>query len=200
MENRFNTMGCIVLVAGLPGSGKTTIARKLAEQFPKSFHLQVDSIRAMVVNGAINPNDVAELTPELIEQFTLEREGASKLAILYASSGYAVIVDDVALPLNFLEQYDDKFRRVLLHRVLLLPSLPETERRLRERGDLYDETFITNLPRLHNYLSRMPQSDWVVVDSSQLRVDETFQAVMDKTFGTNGLSLQEIDTKTVNGR
>lgn len=184
MEHRLNATGCIVLVAGLPGSGKTTIAQKLAGEFPKSFHLQVDSIRAMVVNGAINPEDVTEITPELNEQFRLEREGASHLAFLYASNGYAVIVDDVALPLNFLEQYDDKFRRVLLHRILLLPTLPETERRFRERDDLYDETFIANLPRLHGYLSRLPQSDWIVVDSSDLTSDETFQVVMERTFGT----------------
>ena len=38
----------LLIFCGLPGSGKTTLARVIAETIPSSFHLQTDVIRSMV--------------------------------------------------------------------------------------------------------------------------------------------------------
>ncbi len=40
--------GRLVIFCGIPGSGKTTIARKVAAQNEPSVHLQTDAIRAMI--------------------------------------------------------------------------------------------------------------------------------------------------------
>jgi len=57
----------IVWMTGPPGSGKTTIARGLAEHFPKSLHIQVDHLREMMVNGVASPD--AGFTEEANQQF-----------------------------------------------------------------------------------------------------------------------------------
>jgi predicted kinase len=41
----------VVLISGLPGSGKTTIARTLAQQLPRSACISCDQLRHMIVGG-----------------------------------------------------------------------------------------------------------------------------------------------------
>ena len=89
-------MSDIVLITGPPGSGKTTIASRVAKHFPKSLHIQVDHLREMMVNGLALPD--TGWTEEANRQFQLARSTATSMANLYADQGVFVIIDDVSVP------------------------------------------------------------------------------------------------------
>ena len=43
------------LISGIPGAGKSSVSRALAESLSKSTHLEVDLVREIVVTGYLAP-------------------------------------------------------------------------------------------------------------------------------------------------
>lgn len=64
----------MISIAGLPGAGKTTVARRLAEGFSRSVHLEVDQLRKMVVRGHLSPADAGGWSDALAHQCLMESE------------------------------------------------------------------------------------------------------------------------------
>src|SRR5690349_15017848 len=94
----------IIFITGAPGSGKSTIARRLAEHYPKSLHLQVDHLREMMVSGLALPGGDA-WNDEINRQFQWARTSAGNMAEVYARAGVVVVIDDVSVPAEFAEHY-----------------------------------------------------------------------------------------------
>ena len=59
----------IYLIAGSPASGKSTLARLLAQRAAKGLHIPVDDLRTMVHGGVVHPGPV--WSKELVEQLKL---------------------------------------------------------------------------------------------------------------------------------
>lgn len=74
----------VVLLRGLPGIGKTTVAAILRERMVPSVRVSVDTIRYFAV-----PRDLSEETIEAAER------AASALAMSYANDGFTVFVEGV---------------------------------------------------------------------------------------------------------
>jgi probable phosphoglycerate mutase len=74
----------VVLLRGLPGIGKTTVAAILRERMVPSVRVSVDTIRYFAV-----PRDLNEETIEAAER------AASALAMSYANDGFTVFVEGV---------------------------------------------------------------------------------------------------------
>ena len=170
----------VILISGLPASGKTSVSQQLAKTFKKGFHLQVDQLRSMVVRGGISPDTATEWNDALEIQFRLERAAASVLASTYAEAGFSVIVDDVAVPANVLSHYEQLARQWPMLNFLLFPSVSETQRRLSERRHEFDDIFTNRLSMLHSHLESADKSEWNVLDTSDWTIDETVQAVIDR--------------------
>jgi predicted kinase len=160
----------MILVAGLPGSGKTTVARKLAEGFSRSLHLEVDQLRRMVVRGYLSPVDAGGWSDVLAQQFLLESQAAAAMAERYAADGVAVLIDDVALPPLLARCYAGV---AALHKVLLMPSLEALLARLQQRLGIYDATFAVAAPSLHAMLASHPKVGWTVLDNSDWDPERT---------------------------
>lgn len=165
----------MILVAGLPGAGKTTVARRLAEGFAHSVHLEVDQLRKMVVRGYISPADAGGWSAALAAQCMLESKAATALAVCYAAHGLTVVLDDIALPPLLSRCYADVAG---LHKVLLMPSLDSLLARLHSRQDLYDATFSAAAPALHGMLVGVNKRGWTVLDNSAWDAERTVAEVI----------------------
>lgn len=45
----------LIILTGVPGSGKTSVARALAAMFPRSAHVEADALRESIREGRVNP-------------------------------------------------------------------------------------------------------------------------------------------------
>jgi chloramphenicol 3-O-phosphotransferase len=167
----------IVFLTGAPASGKTTIARMLAQNSPKSIHIQVDQLREMMVSGIHLPGG-GGWSDEATRQFQWGRTTASFMANLYASNGVDAFIDDVCVPHFFSDQYAELFKNPAVHRVLFLPSANALVQRLKMRAGPFDSFFISMVPWLYEYLVPMPKDGWIVLDSSEWSTEQTLQEVL----------------------
>lgn len=170
-------MNKIVFLTGAPASGKTTIARMLAKDSPKSIHIQVDQLREMMVSGIHLPGG-GGWSDEATRQFQWGRTTASFMANLYASNGVDAFIDDVCVPQFFSDQYAELFKNPAILRVLLMPSQDALIERLKKRAGPYDSHMIAYIPLIYEYLEPMPKDGWIVLDSSEWSAEQTFQEVL----------------------
>ncbi len=168
----------VFLIMGTPASGKSTVSKALMQRFEQGVHIPVDNLRQMVVSGL---SDMAlEVPPATLEQLRLARETASSMARIYSDNEFAVAIDDFWYGDKPDEVYSQKIGQRIT-RILLLPSLETTVQRLFSRN-LDEGSFKQNLEQAIRYLYTQikahPKTNWLVIDSSQLSVEETVDKIL----------------------
>ena len=124
-------MGRIVIISGPPGAGKSTVARRLAEQTlaPLAMHVHTDDAYAYIRKGFVPP-----WTSESMPQNAVLMEAMAAQVAIYARGGYQVFVDGIVGPWFF-----DPWREVMrvhkldLRYVALLPGKAATVARATAR-------------------------------------------------------------------
>ncbi|MDE0498776.1 MAG: zeta toxin family protein [Acidimicrobiaceae bacterium] len=93
----------IILLTGVPGAGKTSVAGALAAMFPRSAHVEADVLRTCIREGRVNPggspSDEADRQLELVTRMVAE------VANRLFAEGFTVIVDDVVVTRGRLDGY-----------------------------------------------------------------------------------------------
>ncbi len=119
----------VLILTGPPAAGKTTVGPLLAARLPRCAMIDVDQLRAMVVQPHIAPwRGEAGLA-----HLRLGATNACLLAKSFCAAGFDVIILDVLIDETAtiyeraLAQFDPKI-------VLLLPSLKEALTRNQKRG------------------------------------------------------------------
>lgn len=92
------------IITGLPGVGKTTTAKLLAEHFPKSVHLGGDTVQHFIVNGLVWPDEKPR--KEAKDQLELRDKNLIALANNFYKNGFVPIIDVVIAHKSELEQYN----------------------------------------------------------------------------------------------
>lgn len=88
----------VLILAGPPGSGKTTVAGLLAAKSRRAVHLESDRFFHFIQAGGIEP-----WKPQAHEQNTTVMRVVAQAAAGYADAGYFTIIDGIIIPGWFLE-------------------------------------------------------------------------------------------------
>lgn len=142
---------CAFLVTGVPGAGKTTVSRELAQRFPRAAYIPADVLSAMILSGRVPPRAPggesplpgAEESAEGDRQLLLRARNASLLGDSFFRAGFTPIIDDVVVRKLQLDFYMQHLRSRPLVPVVLAPRreiiLARACGRASHRQDLVEE-------------------------------------------------------------
>ncbi len=173
----------IFLLTGMPGSGKSSVARGLVRRYARGVHVPVDDVREWVVAGIAHP--VPIWTEETSRQFTLARRVAAFTVRTYADAGFAVAIDDVISPDEAHTAFIAPLAGHDVFKVLLRPRLEVALARSAGRTTkAFDAHLLdTTIRDLYGAMdpAAFAAAGWQVLDTSDLSVEETVTAILEST-------------------
>jgi gluconate kinase len=113
-------MADVWLISGIPGAGKTTVARLLAERFERSVVIEGDLLQGWIVSGTVWPGQ--EPAEESSRQIHLNMRNQCLLAQSYAAAGFTPIIDYVIVSQADVGEYRQRLGGLVLHLVVLHPG------------------------------------------------------------------------------
>jgi predicted kinase len=163
------------LISGVPGSGKTTVARLIASRFERAAHIEGDLIHhELIVSGAVGPE--GEPKEEAENQLLLRRRNICLLADSFADEGFVPVIDDVVVSKSVLERYESQLKTRPLLLVQLTPRLEVIEARDAARHKQVFETWSHLDDQLRSSMPRVGL--WL--DTSEMTAEETVNAILDR--------------------
>ncbi|AJT41549.1 AAA family ATPase [Psychromicrobium lacuslunae] len=165
--------GSVAIISGPPGSGKSTISRRLSEAASPSVHLHTDDFWHFIVGGFIPP-----YLEESDQQNQLVLRILAKAAFGYAAGGYQVFCDGVLGPWALRPLIDNARESQLeLHYLVLRPSPEVTLARATARtetGALIDPAPIRSLIEQFSSLGEL---EGHAIDTTGQNVEQSVAAL-----------------------
>ncbi|MEU9775250.1 AAA family ATPase [Streptomyces sp. NPDC047968] len=164
-----------VLLTGIPGSGKSTVAAALAGRFRMATHIEVDALQEMIVSGGQWPSPAANA--EADRQIFLRARNACLLADSFARAGFIPVLDDVVVRRSHLDFYRTTLAAVPLHIVILAPGPAEAWRRNQAR----EKALAVDWSPLDEAMRSELGQQGIWIDNAAQTVEETVEAILSAT-------------------
>ncbi|MFC9627676.1 AAA family ATPase [Streptomyces sp. NPDC056930] len=164
-----------VLLTGIPGSGKSTVATALASRFRMAAHIEVDALQQMIVSGGQWPSPTANA--EADRQIFLRARNACLLADSFVRAGFIPVLDDVVVRRSHLDFYRTTLAAVPLHIVILAPGPAEAWRRNQAR----EKALATDWSPLDEAMRSELAQQGTWIDNAAQTVEETVEAILTAT-------------------
>ena len=161
------------LITAVPGAGKTTIARFLAQSFPRAACIEGDALGGCVVSRAVWPGQDPEA--EARRQQHLNVQNQCLLARSFAEAGFVPVMEYVFVERERLERYRRALAGIDLRFVLLDPTRDVVLRRDRERPE---KTVAELFVHLREVMVEELSGTGLWIDSSALSPEETVAAIL----------------------
>lgn len=169
--------GRVLILTGPPGAGKSTAARRLAEEadlvaFAGGVHVHGDDFMDYVRSGFVEP-----WKPESYGQNLTITRSLSSTCFSFAAGGYLAVLDWIVGPW-FLDPYREDARRsgITLDYILLRPTEDLASRRARERDERPVADY-THLSPLYAQMSDIGELERHVITTTHLSIEDTLRAI-----------------------
>jgi predicted ATPase len=161
------------LVTGIPGSGKSTVSRLLAETFKKSVHIEGDRLQEWIASGAVWPGQ--DPVEEANRQIALNRRNQCLLARSFADAGFVPVIDYVVVSRSLLADYQRLLAGLYLRLVVLAPGRDVALQRDRDRAE---KTVAAFWAFLEDELNRDLGDLGLWIDSRHQRPEQTVAEIL----------------------
>jgi chloramphenicol 3-O-phosphotransferase len=142
----------IFLITGMPGAGKSTVSRALAQRFGRSAHIDIDMVfHHFTVTGKADP---AKQDAEAAAQAMLAVRNAAVMARNYADAGFTCVLDGAVAERAQVMACAQAVYPHRLHLVVLAPPVQVSDERDAGRSGKTVAAFFRHLhPLLHEQLA-----------------------------------------------
>lgn len=161
----------IILISGIPGSGKSSVALRLTEHFDRCDLIEGDVIQhVLTFRGCVGPGEEPQAESE--RQYRLRWKNCVDLANNFYDEDFTVILEHVATP-----QWIEHFIKETAPRALSVITLvPTVETTLKRDLDRTGKHVAQKYAWLDGVLRDRQIGYWL--DSTELSLDQTVEKIL----------------------